>query len=230
MERRARIRILFPQVLTGSRIVFGAGAAVAVSRGDAYLAATLITLGSVTDGLDGAAARWLGGTTSFGIWFDYFSDYVCYVVAPWLLSRLLVGTPGTVGEAALAVPLVTAAIRYSRNGRTLGAASPRVPDLPGLGTVFFAFVPVTAVFLDVDPHAFAWGDAVFLGTIVIFSALMNAPVRFPKLTKLRGASPLVLVLLAIEPFWMTKPIAGATLVIGISYVLLAAARDRRGLR
>ncbi len=214
------VRVGVPQALTGSRIAFGAAAVVAASRGNAYLAATLITLGAVTDGLDGAAARWLGGGTPFGIWFDYFSDYVCYVMAPWMLSRLLVGGAGPALEAALALPLATAAIRYARNGGILSAAGSNVPDLPGLGTVFYAFVPVTAVFLGVSPAALPSGMPVFVAMLLAFSALMNAPVRFPKLGKLRGASPLVLVLLSIQPFWMTRAIAMATLVIGLSYVLL----------
>lgn len=220
-----------PQALTGSRILLGAAALVAVSHGDLHLAATLITLGAVTDGLDGAAARWLGGGTLFGIWFDYFSDYVCYIAAAWALSRSLLGEPGYIAEAALAVPLITAAIRYARNGVRLAVSAPEVPPLPGLGTVFFTFVPVTVVFLGVHPPQYRWGAAVFLLMILAFSVLMNAPVRFPKLTRLKGASPAVLILLAVQPFWMTRTIAGATLVIGLAYVLvgvfLGAARSTR---
>jgi len=223
--RLARIGV--PQALTLCRLACGAGSIVAVARGDAYLAATMITLGAVTDGLDGAAARWLGAVTTFGIWFDYLSDYACYIVAPWCLARLLVPGMGLFGEMAFAVPLIAGAIRYARNGVVLGDAGPHVPELAGLGTVFFAFVPVTAVFLDVDPAASQWSAVVFVGMILVFSALMNAPIRFPKLTKFRGASPAVLILLAIEPFWMTRVIAGATLVIGVSYVILAA-RIARG--
>lgn len=218
------LRVGIPQLLTASRIVFGAAAVIAASRGETYRAATFITMGAVTDGLDGAAARWLGGGTSFGIWFDYFSDYVCYIIAPWTLARAVLPPSGAVAEALLAVPLVTGAVRYARNGMVLDVARPRVPDLPGLGTVFFAFVPVTAVFLDVAPPAFAWGPVVFLGMIIAFSALMNAPVRFPKLTKARWASPVVLLLLAIQPFWLTRPIAAAALVIGVGYVLVAVLR------
>lgn len=219
------LRVGIPQVLTGSRIAFGAAAAIAVSRGDAYLAATLVTLGAVTDGLDGAAARWLGGGTSFGIWFDYFSDYVCYIVAPWTLARLLVAPAGPAVEALLAMPLATGAIRYARNGITL-AAGPQAPDLPGLGTVFVAFVPVTAVFLEAPPRAFAGGPGIFVAMIVTFSLMMNAPLRFPKLAKARGVSPAVLILLAVQPFWMTRAIAAATLAIGVAYVLVSTLRWR----
>lgn len=220
------VRVGIPQVLTGSRIAFGAAAIIAVSHGNAHLAATLITLGAVTDGLDGPAARWLGGGTTFGIWFDYFSDYVCYIIAPWVLSRLLLPDAGALVEGVLAIPLVTGAIRYARNGLALNTGGPQVPELPGLGTVFYAFVPVTAVFLDAPPAAFAWGPGVFVGMIVTFAVLMNVPLRFPKLATARWASPAVLVLLAVQPFWMTRPIAAATLVIGVGYVLAAAVRPR----
>ncbi len=43
------------------------------------VAATFITLGAVTDGLDGWAARRLGVSSPFGALFDYFCDYLCFV-------------------------------------------------------------------------------------------------------------------------------------------------------
>lgn len=54
------LRLLAAQFLTGSRIVLAAGALFAVNREELFLAATLITLGIVTDGRDGAVARKLG--------------------------------------------------------------------------------------------------------------------------------------------------------------------------
>lgn len=214
------LRASVPQILTGCRIVLGAAALIAVSRGDVYLAATVITLGAVTDGLDGAAARWLGGGSTFGIWFDYLSDYLCYIVAPWSLARAIFPGTGALYETAVGLPLVTGAIRYARNGALLSTSAPAVPELPGLGTVFAAFVPVTAIFLDVALQPAGWRSALFIGMYLVFSVLMVSPIRFPKLSTLRGASPLVLVLLAVEPFWATRIIAGATLAIGSAYVVI----------
>jgi phosphatidylserine synthase len=95
-----------------------------------------------------------------------------------------------------------------------------VRQLPGLGTVFFAFVSVVAVFLDA-PSRLAPDQlsAALLTLTVLFSALMVAPIEYPKLTNFRGASPAVLVLLAAMPIVGTTVIAAAALAIGSSYVI-----------
>jgi CDP-diacylglycerol---serine O-phosphatidyltransferase len=140
MERhgwRAAARVAAPQILTAARLVLGAGALAAAADGRLITAATLITLGTFTDGLDGPLARRLGVATPFGALFDYFADYVCYIVAPWGLARALVpSAPALV----MALPFLTGAARYARNGVTVTAAGGAVDELPGLGTVFFAFV------------------------------------------------------------------------------------------
>lgn len=217
--------MLIPQLLTASRLVLGGAALIAAIEGNLRLAATLITLGAVTDGLDGPVARALGATSPFGALFDYFSDYLCYIVAPWALSRALVEQLAGVGrgmEVLLALPLLTGAIRYARNGVLVAAASREVKELPGLGTVFFAFVGVTAVFTD----AGGWLSGGRLAALVVvlvsaFSLLMVVPLRYPKLTTIKGASPAVLVLLACMPFVGTRIIAGAAFALGMLYVATA---------
>ena len=52
----------------------------------------------------------------------------------------------------IALPLVTGAARYARNGLIVIEQTPNVENLPGLGTMFCAFLPVSAVFLDARGH------------------------------------------------------------------------------
>jgi phosphatidylserine synthase len=198
---------------------------VAITDRQLYAAATLITLGAVLDGLDGYLARLLRSESRFGAAFDYFADYFCFIVAPWLLTRALVGETGTLMEVAMGLPLVTGAIRYARNSALLVEVG---SDLPGLGTVFFAFVSVTIVFLD-GPTRMPVADlSTILGVAVpVMSLLMVAPVRYPKLTRFRGASPIVLVLLALMPFWGTIALATTTIVLGVLYAIVAPAFARR---
>jgi CDP-diacylglycerol--serine O-phosphatidyltransferase len=220
-----------PQVLTGTRLIFGAAALIAALDGDLWQAATLVTLGAVTDGLDGPVARALGASSPFGALFDYFSDYLCYIVAPWALARALVERLAGVGpmvEVLLALPLLTGAIRYARNGVLVTGPTQEVRDLPGLGTVFFAFVGVTAVFAEAD----TWLPGVHLARLVVvlvttFSIMMIVPVQYPKFSRLPGASPLVLVLLCCLPFVGTRAIAVATFVLGMLYALTAWLFARR---
>ena len=95
---------IVPQLLTATRVVLGTYALMAALDGHLYVAATLISLGAVTDGLDGLAARWLNAASSFGALFDYFADYLCYVIAPYGDVGLVQfhGAAGGVDDLALA--------------------------------------------------------------------------------------------------------------------------------
>jgi CDP-diacylglycerol--serine O-phosphatidyltransferase len=217
------VKALVPQLLTGGRLILGAGSLMAALEGQLYLAATLVALGAVTDGLDGVAARRLGVSSSFGALFDYFADYLCYVVAPWAMARgLLAPERSWITDTALALPLLTAAVRYSRNGVVTSDPSQLSGgDMPGLGTVYFAFLAVAAVFGDAA-RLIPNFPVLFVLFIVAFSILMVAPVPFPKLARFRGASTLVLVLLALMPFVATKFLAAAMFVIGLLYPAVAS--------
>jgi phosphatidylserine synthase len=123
-------------------------------------------------------------------------------------------------RAAIALPLLTGAIRYARNGTAVAAQEVELRDLPGLGTVFYAFVPVVAVFLDA-PLSVPAVTLTFLLCVAsaLFAVLMLAPVKYPKLSLFPGASPAVLILLAAMPLVGTKIIAAAALLIGSAYVI-----------
>ncbi|MGH9903040.1 MAG: CDP-alcohol phosphatidyltransferase family protein [Pyrinomonadaceae bacterium] len=211
-----------PHALTGSRVVLGAAAVITALGGRFNLAATLITLGAVTDGLDGLLARRLGVASAFGALFDCFTDYLCFVVAPWVLTRALVAPGGSVvHEALIGLPLLTGAIRSARNSLLIVAQAQGVRELPGLATVFFAFLSVAAVFLDAPALVGGRLSVILTFFVVIFSLLMVSPVWYPKLTKFRGVSAPVLILLALMPFIGTRVLAGGMLVVGLLYVALA---------
>ena len=219
---RPPARLLVPQALTSARLMLGAYAASAAIDGSYDTAATLICLGAVTDGLDGFAARRLRATSPFGALFDYFADYLCYVFAPWAIARGLLGAEGAWWrDAVLIVPLLTAAIRYARNG-PIAADPSSGGHVPGLGTVFFAFLSVAAVFLDakalLGEPSFSLAFSVL---VTSFSLLMVAPFQYPKIASIPGMAPLVLVLIAIMPFAATKLLAAAMFIIGMGYPFAA---------
>jgi CDP-diacylglycerol--serine O-phosphatidyltransferase len=221
MLEQPLVRFAVPQLLTGTRLVLGTVALISAMDGRTYMAATMITSGAVTDGLDGFVARRLDATSPFGALFDYFADYVCYVVAPWAVARALLD-PGAhwLIESAVALPLLTAAIRYARNALTV--ATQRESEVPGLGTVFFAFLIVTAVFLEA-PRLIGQSrfSIVLPVSILAVSILMVSPLRYPKIARFPGVWPIVLVLVAIMPFAGTKFLAAAMLGIGVLYPLVA---------
>jgi CDP-diacylglycerol--serine O-phosphatidyltransferase len=222
---------LAAHAVTVVRVLVGAAAVTAALGGRLTAAATLITVCAVLDGIDGKIARWLSADSPFGALFDYFCDYLCFVVAPWLLTRAVVEADGDIVDALLAVPLVTGAARYARSGVIVAAREHEARDLPGLATMFFAFVSVLAVFLDV-PGAFAprAAAALVIGLSLVMSVLMVVPVRYPKLTAFRGVSPAVLVLLSAMPIVGTRMIAWAAVVIGLAYVVAGPWLVRDGAR
>jgi CDP-diacylglycerol---serine O-phosphatidyltransferase len=224
-----RLRAVAPQVITGARVALGAAAVIAALDGRLYRGAALITLGAATDILDGLLARRLGVASAFGALFDTFSDYLCFVVAPWLLTRACAGADGGVlREALLGLPLLTGALRYARNSLLVVARDGEASELPGLATVFFAFLPVAFVFLDARALVGGpWLSTALIIFVVVFSLLMIAPVRYPKLSKVRGASASVLASLVVMPFFGTRWLAAVMLAAGLLYVALAPAFARR---
>jgi CDP-diacylglycerol--serine O-phosphatidyltransferase len=227
---RRRLRVAAPQLITGARVALGAAAVVATLDGLFYTAAALITLGAATDVLDGLLARRLNVASAFGALFDTFSDYLCFVVAPWLLTRALVGAGGSVlQEVLVGLPLLTGALRYARNSLLIVGGGAEARELPGLATVFFAFLPVAAVFL--DARALVGGrvlSAVLTFFVVVFSLLMVASVRYPKLTRGRWMSAAVLAPLVLMPFFGTRALASVMVVAGLLYVALAHLAGRQG--
>lgn len=209
-----------PQVLTATRIIFGAAGIICVRNGHYHLAASLITLGAVTDVLDGLVARKLGTASPFGALFDTFTDYLCFVVAPWLLTRALVGADGNiVVEILVGLPLLTAALRYARNSLIIATQTEKVFELPGLATVFFAFLPVAATFLDAGSVIGETRLTLVLTSLVaVFSVLMITAIRYPKLTRFRGLTIPVTILLIAMPFIGTQILALIMLITGLFYV------------
>ena len=107
MKKRAPGRVRFrrgatlPSVLTSVNLFFGLVSLLKSIAGEYSVAALLIALALVLDGLDGLVARLTGTTSDFGRELDSLSDLISFGVAPavlaycWGLSDL--GRPGMVG-------------------------------------------------------------------------------------------------------------------------------------
>jgi CDP-diacylglycerol--serine O-phosphatidyltransferase len=93
MNGTSRIKLFFPNVLTGVNLLLGFGAVVLLtSRNQTAYSIPLCTLASwciivaaVIDGLDGSVARLTNGATEFGKQFDSFADLIVFGFAPSLL-------------------------------------------------------------------------------------------------------------------------------------------------
>jgi phosphatidylserine synthase len=213
------VRFAVPDVLTAGRLILGGVALILALEGSSLaLIATLIAFGSVVGGLGSLLAARLRATSPFGVLFESFADYLGAVIAPWVLTRILLGGSRTLfQELLLDLPLMTAAFRYARNGQL----APDLRALPGLDPVFFAFVSVTAVFLRLPELLSAAQLAVLLIPVVaVLSLLMLVPLRYPTLGAAPGVSLAVLVVLAMLPLVQTERLTMAVIVFGLLYCVL----------
>ena len=208
-------KFIVPQLFTVLRILLGAWSLVAVLEQNADLAVTLITLGVVTDGLDGPMARLLTVATRFGASLEIFANYLCYLVAPWFVSYLLAEpSVGNLSLVLLTIPLVTGSIHYAR---PLGEGIHR-----GLATVVYAVSVVTFVFLELNQYlAWAWGEFLFVVIVFGLSLMMVMPVSYPQWMRIRSLFLPSILCLVIMPFALTKPLASLILAGVFGYVFLA---------
>jgi CDP-diacylglycerol--serine O-phosphatidyltransferase len=217
------LKFLVPQALTASRTLLGGTAMFAAIFRKADLAAALITLGAVTDGLDGPLARKLGVASEFGALFDYFADYLCYIVAPSILSFLLMKEPThPFALAVLGLPLLAGAIRYARNSIWLRNENFAEVGFPGLGTVIYAFFIVTLTYLHLEELI----GVILLNRLILFvvlmlSCMMVLPLRFPKIMKYSWFSVPVLIGFTLMPFFFPRVLAAIALALGCVYTFFS---------
>lgn len=102
------------------------------------IAAGLIILAAIIDGLDGLVARKLNAATNFGAELDSLSDFVCFGVAPgiFLYHFALLQMPG-VGWTVVLVYILCACFRLARFNVSRDA-------LPPPGRAHFVGVPAPA--------------------------------------------------------------------------------------
>lgn len=214
----ASSRFFIIQALTALRIALSAAAIILALVHQSTLAAKLIPVATVTDILDGPLANKLRVRSDFGALFDYFADYLCYIVAPVVLSCTLILQPGFVYPVLLTVPLLTGAIRYSRNANLLKTESFAQVGFPGLLTACYALFIAGAVLVDLPGIVGTMRFRIILYiTIPIMSVLMVTRVRYPKLTVSKAVGiPLVVFLLCV-PFVLTRLLAGVMLGTVLAY-------------
>lgn len=108
-------RKIVPSFFTMVAMVAGFSSLLASAEGDYVLAAQLILVSLILDGLDGTLARVLKGETQFGAELDTFVDITSFGLAPALLLYLVVlRDVGLLGLAVAAFFVLSGASRLSR--------------------------------------------------------------------------------------------------------------------
>ena len=222
---RVRERLGVADVVTLSNAAVGLVAAV-VAFSDPALAARLILLGAIADGLDGITARKLGGS-EVGPLLDAITDVVSFGATPALFVYVVTAEAWGWREAGLvaappaqaAVVLTVAAlfavlsiVRTALYAKYFTEANTR----PGVQNTLAATI-LAAAYL----AGFSWVPGLLIGTLVL-SVAMVAPVPYPKLNA-RDASLMGAVQFGavVAPTVLNRALPRTLLVAAFAYLLLA---------
>jgi CDP-diacylglycerol--serine O-phosphatidyltransferase len=106
---------ILPNLFTSAALFAGFSAIIQATKGNFELAAILILVAMILDGLDGRVARMTNTTSEFGVQYDSLSDMVSFGIAPALvLFEWSLHSMGKVGWLVAFVYTVAAALRLAR--------------------------------------------------------------------------------------------------------------------
>jgi CDP-diacylglycerol--serine O-phosphatidyltransferase len=163
---------------TNAAVGFLAVAAIVTETGDVDLAARLVLLAAIADGLDGIVARRRGGTP-VGEHLDSLADVASFAVAPAALVLAVLDGAGLgagrtlLGVATVAVPALFVAVAVVRLG-LYNAFDTGTEYTTGVQTTLAATILAAAVLAGARPP-------VLLAAAGGFCYLMLAPVTYPDL-------------------------------------------------
>jgi len=108
-------RKILPNLITLAALLASFFCIIAAAKGQFYLAAQLIMLTLILDGLDGIMARLIRGTSKLGAELDTFVDMTGYGIAPaMILYHMIVPEAGVWALVLVVLTLFSGAIRLSR--------------------------------------------------------------------------------------------------------------------
>ncbi len=135
MEKSENIKrgiYILPNLVTTASMFAGFYSLVSTLNGDFHLAAILIFVSAVCDGLDGKVARLTGTTSRFGVEYDSLADVVAFGVTPALMVYAWALRPyGRLGWLAAFLFVACGALRLARfNVQVNTVESKRFVGLP----------------------------------------------------------------------------------------------------
>ncbi|MGB5577278.1 MAG: CDP-alcohol phosphatidyltransferase family protein [Woeseiaceae bacterium] len=223
------LRYSIPNGFTALSLLLGIASIVTTQLGELELAAWIIVWCGLLDVMDGASARLLKATSSFGAEFDSMADLVSFGVAPAVLilnaGLQLGGIEYDTGQfwvlvVAVAVFVLAGAMRLARFNLT--------SEVPSTG--WFAGVPITAaggglvsslvlVLINYPDIAASLPLRLYLPVLMfVLALLMISRLRFPK-AKLRKSKIFnafqVLVVAAVYYCGITRSFPEYLLGMGI---------------
>jgi CDP-diacylglycerol--serine O-phosphatidyltransferase len=226
---QSRLAYVLPNLFTAASIFTGVLSIVKASQGDFVVAAWLIFLSLVFDGLDGRVARLTHTTSRFGVEFDSLADIVAFGVAPAMLIYFQIGHGyGRFGILVSALYVIFGAIRLARFNVTHGTGDPNVFIGVPIPTAA-VFVASTSLLLMEHPSLRLLEGAVLVLSLLV-ALLMVSNIRYPSFKKVDLRRPLVLktlvILTLLASLLYLYPAEGFAAII-LGYILYGPIRALR---
>ncbi len=169
---------LLPSLATTGNLLLGFYAIVRGLRGDFQLAAILVFLAALADGLDGRIARHMGTDSDFGREYDSLADLLTFGVAPALLAFVWgLDQFGRVGWLVPTFYLAATAIRLARFNVQIKVVDTRYfVGLPAPGA---AVAIASLLFFAPDREWKSWLAGLLMVALVAVAILMVSTFRYP---------------------------------------------------
>ncbi len=186
---------ILPNLLTTGALFAGFSAIVQATKGNFEVAAILIFIAMVLDGLDGRVARMTNTTSEFGIQYDSLSDMVSFGLAPALvIYEWSLFSMGKIGWLAAFVYAAATALRLARFNTHAADEKSFFQGLPSPSAagILAAFIWV------VNDYGMAGADFRLVALLLTLTAgilmVSNVPFRSFKDFDLRSHVPFVVLL------------------------------------
>ena len=206
-----QLAYLLPNFFTAASIFAGIFSMISAVEGSFVLAAWMILLSLIFDGLDGRVARMTNTCSQFGIEFDSLADIIAFGAAPAMLIYLYAGHDfGRFGIMASALFVIFGGIRLARFNVMTGETEP---------SVFIGVpIPTAAVFLSVlvllfeEYTVLSEYKLAILITALVVAVLMVSNIRYPSFKKVdmdkKHMRRVFVAIVALAMFVFIYPIEG----------------------
>jgi CDP-diacylglycerol--serine O-phosphatidyltransferase len=221
---------LVPATITSIGLLAGFYSIVSAANGHFELAATLVFLAFVCDGLDGRIARASRTSSQFGVEYDSLSDVIAFGVAPAMLAYAWALKPiGGIGIGISALFVICAALRLARfNVQTADKRRFVGLPVPGAAIMIAGLALAYSYFELGSPRALC---TLMVPIVLALAGLMISRVPYPsfktiKLDK-RAQVELVLMIIVFAALLFAMPQLTAFL-LATAYVLSGPALLLKG--
>jgi len=221
MKQPNQLAYLLPNFFTASSIFAGIYSIISAVEGNFVLAAWMVVLSLIFDGLDGRVARMTNTCSQFGVEFDSLADIVAFGAAPAMLIYLYAGIDfGRFGIMTSALFVIFGGIRLARFNVMTGDTEP---------SVFIGVpIPTAAVFISIlvlllEQYAFlAEYKLVILISALVVAVLMVSNIRYPSFKKVdmdkKHMRRAFVAIVAVAMFIFIYPVEGFAIFFSIYIV------------